>query len=130
METSVKQTEILDKVYALIAMHQNGALGGENKKQFPYLSGTKICNYWLYIIHQYTDRTYQNIGSLTVAPDTHVCKATHRLGLISDTEFASGNVQQIVINRWQKLLQNTGYNPIDVHTPLWLWSRNGFPALP
>ena len=101
----------------------------QNKKRFPYLSGTKICNYWLYVIHQYTDRTYQNIGSLTVAPDTHVCKATHRLGLISNAEFASGNVQQIVIDRWQELLQNTGYNPIDVHTPLWLWSRNGFPAL-
>ena len=22
----------------------------ENKKKFPYLSGTKICNYWLYVI--------------------------------------------------------------------------------
>lgn len=24
----------------------------ENKKKFPYLSGTKICNYWLYVIYQ------------------------------------------------------------------------------
>lgn len=67
--------------------------------------------------------------NLTVAPDTHVCKASHKLGLISDAEFASGNVQQIVIDRWQELLQNTMLCPIDVHTPLWLWSRNGFPAL-
>ena len=28
----------------------------ENKKKFPYLSGTKICNYWMYVIYQYTDR--------------------------------------------------------------------------
>ena len=26
----------------------------ENKAKFPYLSGTKICNYWLYVIWQYT----------------------------------------------------------------------------
>ena len=27
----------------------------DNKKKFPYLSGTKICNYWMYVIYQYTD---------------------------------------------------------------------------
>ncbi len=96
------------------------------KKAFPYLSGTKICNYWLYVIYQYTDRKYCNIDKLTVAPDTHVCKATHELGLITDTEYESGNVQAIVIRAWEELLQNTEYKPIDVHTPLWLWSRNGF----
>lgn len=98
----------------------------ENKKIFPYLSGTKICNYWLYVIYQYTDRNYKNIESLTVAPDTHVCKATHKLGLINDDEFNSSNVQLIVIDRWKDLFENTNYKPIDIHTPLWLWSRNGF----
>lgn len=71
----------------------------ENKKIFPYLSGTKIYNYWMYVIYQYTDRRYKNIECLTVALDTHVCKATHRLGLITDDEFNSSNVQQIVIDR-------------------------------
>lgn len=98
----------------------------ENKKKFPYLSGTKICNYWMYVIYQYTDRKYTNIENLTVAPDTHVCKATHKLGLITDDEFNSSNVQQIVIDKWQELFKNTKYKPIDIHTPLWLWSRNGF----
>ena len=98
----------------------------ENKKKFPYLSGTKICNYWMYVIYQYTDRRYKNIECLTVAPDTHVCKATHRLGLITDEELNSSNVQQIVIERWQEVLKNTKYKQIDIHTPLWLWSRNGF----
>lgn len=98
----------------------------ENKKKFPYLSGTKICNYWLYVIYQYTDRKYKDIENLTVAPDTHVCKATHKLGLITDEEFDLSNVQEIVIGRWQVLFDNTKYNPIDIHTPLWLWSRNGF----
>ena len=98
----------------------------DNKKKFPYLSGTKICNYWMYVIYQYTDRKYKNIQDLTVAPDTHVCKATYKLGLITDDEFNSSNVQQIVIDRWQELFKNTKYKPIDIHTPLWLWSRNGF----
>lgn len=98
----------------------------ERKKGFPYLSGTKICNYWLYVICQYTDRRYCNVGNLSVAPDTHVCKATHRLGLITDEEYLSGNVQSIVIEAWNSLLKNTKYKPIDIHTPLWLWSRGGF----
>lgn len=98
----------------------------ENKKKFPYLSGTKICNYWMYVIYQYTDRKYKNIECLTVAPDTHVCKATYKLGIITDDEFNSSNVQQIVIDKWQELLNNTKHKPIDIHTPLWLWSKNGF----
>lgn len=97
-----------------------------SKKKFPYLSGTKICNYWLYVIYQYTERTYQNMEQLTVAPDTHVCKATWKLGLLTDEEFHSNHVQFIVIQKWKELLQNTKYKPIDIHTPLWLWSRNGF----
>lgn len=48
------------------------------------------------------------------------------MGIITDDEFNSSNVQQIVIDRWQELLNNTKYKPIDIHTPLWLWSRNGF----
>ena len=98
----------------------------ENKKRFPYLSGTKICNYWLYVIWQYTDRKYKNIECLTVAPDTHVCRSTYKIGLITEEEYHASNVQEITIKRWQELLKNSSYKPIDVHTPLWLWSRNGF----
>ena len=98
----------------------------ENKKKFPYLSGTKICNYWLYVIYQYTDRKYKDIEHLTVAPDTHVVQATHKLGLINDEELNRNDVQLIVVNRWNELFKETKYKPIDIHTPLWLWSRNGF----
>ena len=101
----------------------------EQKIKFPYLSGTKICNYWLYVIYQYTERKYKNIENLTVAPDTHVVKATHELGLIDDNELNKSNVQEIVIYRWNELFKNTKYKPIDIHTPLWLWSRNGFKDL-
>lgn len=98
----------------------------KNKKLFPYLSGTKICNYYLYVLWQYTDIEYNNIECLTVAPDTHVIKATHRLKLITDEEYQNANVQEIVIERWNELFKGTKYKPIDIHTALWFWSRNGF----
>lgn len=101
----------------------------EARSYFPYLAGTKICNYWLYVIYQYTDRRYKNIECLTVAPDTHVIKSTHRLGLINDVELDNSNVQNIVIERWNELFKGTRYKPIDIHTVLWLWSRNGFKEL-
>lgn len=101
----------------------------ENKKKFPYLSGTKICNYWLYVLWEYTLQEYQNIEKLTVAPDTHVIKSTYRLGLITEEELEKNNVQEIVIERWNNLFKGTKYKPIDIHTALWLWSRNGFKEL-
>lgn len=97
-----------------------------NKKAFPYLSGTKICNYWLFVIYQYTDKDYKNIECLTVAPDTHVIQSTFKLGLINEEELNSSNVQHIAIQRWNEILENSELKPIDIHTPLWLWSRDGF----
>ena len=101
----------------------------EHKKAFPYLSGVKICNYWLYVLHQYTDRRFVNLDALTVAPDTHVCQASLKLGLIPEEAYHSSAVQAIVTDAWRDLLENTPYKPIDIHTPLWLWSRNGFPEI-
>ena len=92
----------------------------ENKSSFPYLSGVKICNYWLYVIHQYTDRKFNNPEALTVAPDTHVCMASLQLGIITEKDFNSQNVQQIVVEAWKELFSGTNYKPIDIHTPLWL----------
>jgi len=97
-----------------------------NKKDFPYLSGNKICNYWLYVLTQYTNLPLTNKQALTIAPDTHVIQASEKLSLITKEELNLPNIQNIVANRWQELLQNSKYAPIDIHTPLWLWSRNGF----
>lgn len=111
----------VDKIRDYIQIH--------NRKKFPYLSGTKICNYWLYVLWQYTDKSYKNIDKLTVAPDTHVIKSTYRLGLINEEDIEKSNIQEIVIKKWNDLFKNTKYKPIDIHTALWLWSRNGFIAL-
>ena len=41
----------------------------------------------------------------------------------------SGDDRIAVANAWIKALAGSGLAPIDVHTPLWLWSRAGFPLL-
>lgn len=97
-----------------------------NKKQFPYLGGTKICNYWLYVLEQYTDAHFTDRENITVAPDTHVLQASIRLGLITEQEASGSNAQQITAARWNELLSGTNLKPIDIHTPLWLWSRGKF----
>jgi hypothetical protein len=98
----------------------------KNKKKFPYLGGNKICNYWLYVMEQYTDVKFIDRENITVAPDTHVIQASERLGVISAEELLQGNVQEIVANRWQEILKGRDLVPIDVHTPMWLWSRGKF----
>ncbi len=97
-----------------------------NKKKFPYLGGNKICNYWLYVIEQYTDVKFIDRENITVAPDTHVIQASERLGVISSDEASHSGIQEIVANRWQEILKGTDLVPIDVHTPMWLWSRGKF----
>ena len=97
-----------------------------NKRAFPYLGGNKICNYWLYVLEQYTDIVFTDRQNITVAPDTHVIQASQRLGLISETEAGQSNVQQLVADRWRELLDGTELVSIDVHTPMWLWSRGKF----
>lgn len=97
-----------------------------NKKSFPYLGGKKICNYWLYVIEQYTDIQFADRENITVAPDTHIIQASEKLGIISPSERQQSDVQAIVAERWKNLLQGSKLVPIDVHTPLWLWSRGKF----
>lgn len=97
-----------------------------NKKSFPYLSGNKIMNYWLHVMTQYTDLILIDREHISVAPDTNVIQASLKLGVISEEEFKSNNVQLITANRWEKLLVGTEYVPIDIHTPLWLWTRSKF----
>ena len=77
-------------------------------------------------MEQYTDVQFIDRENISVAPDTHVIQASQRLGVISEEEMLAANVQQLVAERWAELLQGTGMVPIDVHTPMWLWSRGRF----
>lgn len=100
-----------------------------NRKNFPYLAGEKICNYWLFVLLQYTSFPIRNRRALTIAPDTHVLNASARLGLLSIDDLGKANAQTVCSNAWERLLSDSGYLPIDFHTPLWLWSRLGYPQI-
>lgn len=98
----------------------------DHKKDFPYLSGNKLCNYWMYVIYQYTSINYINREALTIAPDIHVLRSSVKLEIITQKEFESSNAQILCINNWNEILKGTKFAPIDIHTPLWLWGRSGF----
>lgn len=101
----------------------------KHKKKFPYLSGNKIFNYWLYVMEGYTDIKLTDRQLINVAPDTHVLQASIRLGVIDPKESNNPKLREMVSNAWFEILNGTGIFPIDIHTPLWLWSRGGFPTI-
>lgn len=95
------------------------------KRGFPYLSGPKIFNYWSFILQAYGGIALKNAEYVDIAPDTHITKCSVILGVITDNEASSLSREQIS-ERWREKLKGTGINPIDMHPPLWFWSRNGF----
>ncbi|MCP4551779.1 MAG: hypothetical protein GY834_07010 [Bacteroidetes bacterium] len=98
----------------------------KRKKGFPYLSGEKICNYWLYVMEQYTSTLLKERERINVAPDTHVIQSSFKLGLINPEYRDKPNVRNMISDKWTEVLNGSDLLPIDIHTPLWLWSRSGF----
>ncbi len=96
-----------------------------HKKGFPYLSGPKIFNYWSFILGEYGNVSLQNKELIDIAPDTHITHCSVKLGVITDQEADNLSKEQIS-DRWRKLLQGSSITPIEMHPPLWFWSRNGF----
>lgn len=99
------------------------ALLSERKRDFPYLSGPKLSNYWLYMLLCFTDATLSPRRALNIIPDTHVVKASVRLGLVPQHVAAT---PALIADLWDFLLQETELAPVDLHAPLWRWSRGGF----
>ncbi len=97
----------------------------EYKQGFPYLSGPKIFNYWCFILKSYGNVDLKNSEFIEIAPDTHVTKCSVLLGVIAKEEAEKLSKEQIS-ERWRILLKGSGINPIDMHPPLWFWSRNDF----
>ena len=95
------------------------------KTGFPYLSGPKIFNYWSFIIQKYGKVELKNSEFIDIAPDTHVTKCSVILGVITQAEVESLS-KEMISAKWRKILEGTGINPIDMHPPLWFWSRNNF----
>lgn len=100
-----------------------GTIYGEKRKQFPYLSGPKLSNYWLYILSVFTDanKKFKNIHEISIIPDTHVIQSTIKLGITSDKAYPI-----IVAQAWKEILEGSTLSPSDMHAVLWNWSRNKF----
>ncbi len=97
----------------------------DHKKGFPYLSGPKIFNYWSFIISTYGRVKLSNRDQIDIAPDTHITQCSVKLGVITEKE-AIELTKDAISERWRNLLNESGIDPIDMHPPLWFWSRNGF----
>jgi len=95
------------------------------KKQFPYLSGPKIFNYWSFILSEYGKVQLKNKEYIEIAPDTHITQCSVLLGVITPEEAIKLSKDQIS-EKWRILLKDSGIAPIEMHPPLWFWSRNGF----
>lgn len=93
-----------------------------NKKGFPYLSGPKIFNYWVYILERYCDIHWKNREYIEIAPDTHVIRASIELGVINEQQAEKLSREEIS-KQWRELLKPLGIAPIDMHSPLWFWDR-------
>lgn len=96
---------------------------GRRKRDFPYLGGPKIFNYWVYVLEGYCGIRWVDREHISVAPDTHVVQASVALGLVQE-----GSSPSEVADAWAECLDGSGMCPVDVHTPLWLWNRAGRPV--
>lgn len=94
----------------------------KHKKEFPYLSGPKIFNYWCFILQRFVGVELKNSEFIEIAPDTHVVKCSIKLGVIDSEKLT----KEVISGRWREVLQGSGIKPIDMHSPLWFWSRNKF----
>jgi len=97
----------------------------KHKKGFPYLSGPKIFNYWSFIMSTYGNIPLLSRDHIEIAPDTHVLKCSIKLGVFSELE-ASQLTRERISEIWREALDGTNIAPIDLHSPLWFWSRGGF----
>lgn len=92
-----------------------------HRKEFPYLSGPKLANYWHLILSRYTDAKFKNLHLVSIIPDTHVKQASMVLGLTRGNETPE-QIAQI----WFEALAGSEILPIEMHSVLWNWSRNKF----
>jgi hypothetical protein len=91
------------------------------RKEFPYISGPKMANYWLYILSHYTDAKFKNMQEISIIPDTHVLQSSIKLGL---TDATTSPLEVAAV--WKALLKDGQLAPVEMHPVLWNWSRNNF----
>ncbi|QQR93465.1 hypothetical protein IPJ91_03385 [bacterium] len=112
---------IFFKKYDFDVVKIKQALEKDLKSSFPYLSGAKMANYWLYILYNYSDAKFANLDKISIIPDTHVMQCSIQLGIATESDS-----REVVAEKWFEVLKGTNLIPIDMHPILWNWSRNNF----
>lgn len=62
---------------------------------------------------------------IEIAPDTHVIQCSVKLGVLTESEALTLH-RDTISQRRRETLKDSGIDPIDMHSPLWFWSRNNF----
>jgi hypothetical protein len=124
-EGSPYHQKVLIDAYSADFLQLKQLIQHKYKRDFPYLSGPKIFNYWSFIISTYGKVNMKNREYISIAPDTHIIQASFKLGVITQVEADKLSRDEIA-ERWRILLAGSGINPIDMHAPLWFWSHNAF----
>lgn len=96
-----------------------------HKKQFPYLSGPKLFNFWCYILSEYGGVAFTNKQYIDIAVDSHIKRASVALGVITQQEHDKLSAEAIA-DRWREVLDGSSITPADLNVPLWYWSRDNF----
>ena len=78
-----------------------------------------------FIIQEYGKVKLNNSEFIEIAPDTHITKCSIRLGVITEKEAETLSKEEIS-EKWRVILKDTKIKPIEMHPPLWFWSRNNF----
>lgn len=106
----MNKEKILDKVNKLIVMYKNGELGGEVMPEDanPHFESSSLENYLYFTLPMALNYQRNSYTLWESALKTYTDEETR---FVFDPKLC---------------LQKSLYKPIDVHTPLWLWSRNGF----
>jgi len=76
-------------------------------------------------LKSYGNVPLKNAELIEIAPDTHVTQCSIILGVITKEEAKNLSKEEIS-EKWRQILKNSGITPIEMHPPLWFWSRNGF----
>lgn len=101
----------------------------QHKRGFPYLSGPKIFNYWAFVLATRCGYPFKNQHHIDIAVDTHILKASVRLGVVSLAESDS-LPRDVIAARWRIALAGAPLLPTDMNVPLWAWSRRGLIEVP
>jgi len=93
----------------------------QEKKLYPYLNGSKMCDYRMFIMSHYTDIQLQNKDKLSIIPDTHIQQASIVLGITTTQD----DPEKVKEKRFT-LLEWSDLYPVDLHSMLWNRSRSNF----